>query len=194
MRLATLIALLCCIALQTQADVLDFIAERPAISGLFQQRIESAEGEEIERSSGGFKLMKPHYVFWNITEPDRQLLLAEGGSLTQIDWDLEVVVERTLSDQERGPMSWLMASREELDRAFVIDESVVDTVTLRSRESEALVREVAVVISEPALWEITVIDSVDQRIVISLMITEDVLLSAADFAMPETAFGGASAR
>lgn len=190
MRIAVSLVLLYLIVTPTHAGILEVIAGREGVSGTFLQRIESAEGQEIERSRGDFKLMKPHYLFWNITHPDRQLLLAKDHLLTQIDWDLEVVVERTLNEQERGPLAWLMASREALERVFLVDESDPDVVTLRSRDLEASVREVVIAIPEAALWEITVIDAAEQRIEIALTINEDTVPSLADFALPETDFVG----
>ena len=80
--------------------------------GQFTQEIISPEGEVLERSNGNFGLLRPHFLRWEILTPDSQLLLADGETLTQIDWDLEVVVERPISETASSPLQWLLASRD----------------------------------------------------------------------------------
>ena len=98
-------------ALPATADVLQEFVARDGISGQFTQRILSPEGTVLDESSGDFKLLKPHFFWWHITAPDNQLMVAANSSLTQIDWDLEVTVERQLSDTEKSPFYWLLVPR-----------------------------------------------------------------------------------
>ena len=65
-----------------QADVLETLAEREGMAGQFTQEIISPEGEVLERSSGSFGLLRPHFFRWEILTPDSQLLLADGETLT----------------------------------------------------------------------------------------------------------------
>jgi hypothetical protein len=81
------------------------------MAGQFTQEIISPEGEVLEQSSGSFGLLRPHFFRWEILTPDSQLLLADGEILTQIDWDLEVVVERPIPETASSPFQWLLASR-----------------------------------------------------------------------------------
>ena len=62
-----------------QADVLETLAEREGMAGQFTQEIISPEGEVLERSSGSFGLLRPHFFRWEILTPDSQLLLADGS-------------------------------------------------------------------------------------------------------------------
>ena len=51
--------LLVIVALTARADVLDLLAERQGMAGRFTQEILSSEGEMLERSAGGFALLRP---------------------------------------------------------------------------------------------------------------------------------------
>ena len=73
------------------ADVLAIFSERQGMSGQFIQRIVTPEGELLETSEGQFSLLRPHFMRWQIESPDQQLLIVNENTLTQIDWDLEVV-------------------------------------------------------------------------------------------------------
>ena len=105
-------------SLPATADVLQQFVAQDGIAGQFSQNILSPEGVVLDQSSGDFKLLKPHFFWWHITAPDNQLMVAADDRLTQIDWDLEVTVERQLSDSERSPFYWLLAPREALLGAF----------------------------------------------------------------------------
>lgn len=103
-----------------RADVLETLAAREGMAGQFTQEIISPEGEVLEQSNGNFALLRPHFFRWEILAPDSQLLLANSDQLTQIDWDLEVVVERPIVETASSPLQWLLASRATLDAAFDI--------------------------------------------------------------------------
>ena len=98
-----------------RADVLETLAAREGMAGQYTQEIISPEGEVLERSNGNFSLLRPHFFRWEILAPDSQLLLANSDQLTQIDWDLEVVVERPIVETASSPLQWLLASRARLD-------------------------------------------------------------------------------
>ena len=72
------------------ADVLAVLASGKACPDQFIQRIVTPEGELLETSEGQFSL-RPHFMRWQIESPDQQLLIVNENTLTQIDWDLEVV-------------------------------------------------------------------------------------------------------
>ena len=143
-------------AMPATADVLQQFVARDGLTGQFTQRILSPEGAVLEQSSGDFKLLKPHFFWWHITAPDNQLMVAVDNSLTQIDWDLEVTVERQLSDTERSPFYWLLAPRETLLTAFTLDATGA-AVTLTPRDPSAYYQRLLVA-QEQALLEVSLVD------------------------------------
>ena len=175
------------LALPAAADVLHQFVARDGISGQFNQNILSPEGVVLDQSSGDFKLLKPHFFWWHITTPDNQLMVAVDKTLTQIDWDLEVTVERQLSDTERSPFYWLLAPRETLLAAFTLD-ATTSAVTLTPRYESSYYQRVEVTQENPDLWRITLLDQGGQSIDITLSGSPEARLAPSDFSLPSVNF------
>ena len=180
----------CCgvlMSMALRADVLEALAEREGMAGQFAQEIISPDGEVLERSSGYFGLLRPHFLRWEILTPDRQLLLADGNLLTQIDWDLEVVVERPISEASSSPFQWLLASRAALDSAFEISVSG-DEATLIPRDLQSLYQRLEIARMPEAVWRLDAEDRGGQILRVVLREDTDNPPQAADFVAPPTAF------
>ena len=170
-----------------RADVLDALATREGMSGQFTQEIISLDGEVLERAIGNFGLMRPHFLRWEIMEPDRQLLLANGERLTQIDWDLEVTVERQFQKGHNSPLNWLLASRAELDSNF--DVSITDDMAvLVPKQLGSAYQRLEIARLPSSVWRLDAEDRGGQ--VLRIMLHEDIknLPRAADFVAPQTSF------
>lgn len=170
-----------------QLDILDMLATKEGMTGTFEQQIISPEGEPLETSNGQFSLLRPDSMRWEIESPDRQLLIASGQQLTQIDWDLEMVIERRLADRDPSILDWLLASEKELEAAFVI-EALEATVVLTPREPSLTLTRLEIARATPQIWEIAVTDSTAQVLKISLFEDPDRAPSASDFVAPATDF------
>ena len=170
-----------------QLDVLDMLASKEGMTGTFKQQIISPEGEPLETSSGQFSLLRPDSMRWDIESPDRQLLIASGQQLTQIDWDLEVVTERRLADRDPSILDWLLASEKELDAAFII-EALDSAIVLTPREPSLTLTRLEIAHDTPLIWEIAVTDSTAQVLKISLFEDPARMPEASDFVAPATDF------
>lgn len=170
-----------------QADVLEALAEREGMAGQFTQEIISPEGEVLERSSGSFGLLRPHFFRWEILTPDSQILLADGETLTQIDWDLEVVVERPISETASSPLQWLLASRTALDSAFDVSLSG-DAAVLISADSQSPFQRLHIEQMAETVWRLDAEDQGGQVLRVELRENVDSPPLIADFVAPPTAF------
>ena len=170
-----------------QADVLETLAGREGMAGQFTQEIISPEGEVLERSSGSFGLLRPHFFRWEILTPDSQLLLADGETLTQIDWDLEVIVERPMSETASSPLQWLLASRTALDSAFDISLSG-DAALLISADSQSPFQRLHIEQMAETVWRLDAEDQGGQVLRVELRENVDRPPQIADFVAPPTAF------
>lgn len=179
--------LLVMVALSARADVLDLLAARQGMAGEFTQEIFSSEGVLLERSSGEFALLRPRYLRWEIESPDRQLLIASDGRLTQVDWDLEVVVERQIPQDQRSPFDWLLASRSELEAAFSIEVSA-NTAVLTPYDPRALYQRLDITYEPAAGWQLRAEDRGGQVLNIELSEDRERPPHAADFVVPDTPF------
>ena len=170
------------------ADVLAIFSERQGMSGQFIQRIVTPEGELLETSEGQFSLLRPHFMRWQIESPDQQLLIVNENTLTQIDWDLEVVSTRVMTPENRSALDWLMAPAEELQQTFDITRSSRQA-TLIPREQISAFRRLEIEFEAGSLrWELSLTDSAGQILTVTLTENPDVVPARSDFDAPQTDF------
>ena len=170
------------------ADVLQVFSERQGMSGQFIQRIVTPEGELLETSEGQFSLLRPHFMRWQIESPDQQLLIVNENTLTQIDWDLEVVSTRAMTPENRSALDWLMAPAEELQQTFDITRSSRQA-TLIPRKQISAFRRLEIEFEAGSLrWELSLTDSAGQILTVTLTENPDVMPARSDFDAPQTDF------
>lgn len=184
-----LVAIACLLkGVTASGDPLDALATKAFLSGTFTQSIVSPEGLLLEQAEGRFQLLRPDYFWWRIQVPDQQLLVAVDGQLTQIDWDLEVVTRRDFSPQDRTVLQWLLASREEIEKAFTVERRG-QLLKLAARETDAPVVDLTIEYSrDTSLWRLTMTDRGGQVIKLALKEELDRSLSPEDFALPTIHF------
>ena len=170
-----------------RADVLEMLAAREGMAGQFKQEIISPEGEVLERSNGNFALLRPHFFRWEILTPDSQLLLANSEELTQIDWDLEVVVERPIAETASSPLQWLLASRAKLDATFDISLSG-DAAMLIPVDPQSPYGRLDIARVSDAVWRLDAEDRGGQVLRVELRENIDRPPQIADFVAPLTPF------
>lgn len=170
-----------------RADVLETLAARKGIAGQYTQEIISPEGAVLERSHGNFSLLRPHFFRWEILTPDNQLLLANSDQLIQIDWDLEVVVERPITETASSPLQWLLASRTTLDSAFDISLTG-DAAELIPVDSQSPYQRLAIKQMAETVWRLDVEDRGGQVLRVELRENIDRPPQIADFVAPPTPF------
>lgn len=170
-----------------KADVLDDLSDRDGMAGEFVQKIISPDGLVIDQSRGTFGLLRPHFMRWEIHDPDRQLILADNQSLTQIDWDLEVVVVRPILEEGRSPLKWLLASRSELESAFNVASSDAHVVLL-PRDPNADFNRLEITRVSPSGWRLKATDPTGQTLSVTLQEDLENQPRQADFVVPNTPF------
>ena len=180
---------LCAALLSTglRADVLETLAAREGMAGQFTQEIISPEGEVLERSNGNFALLRPHFFRWEILAPDSQLLLANSDQLTQIDWDLEVVVERPIVETASSPLQWLLAPRATLDSAFDIYLAGYSAVLIPV-DLQSPYQRLDIALISKTVWRLDAEDRGGQVLRVELRENIDRPPQIADFVAPLTPF------
>jgi hypothetical protein len=169
------------------ADVLDALAEKNSIAGHFIQRVISPDEVVLESAKGQFRVLRPDYVWWQIDAPERQLLIAAGDKLTQIDWDLEVIVERDITEETRSVLHWLLAPRSVLENAFEIEMSDAEALLTPVAKGAGFLSMSISRVGED-VWTLRITDLGRQVIEISLIENPDILLDVTAFDAPETTF------
>ena len=171
----------------TLADVLLELAGRNSFAGHFTQQVLSPDGVILETAAGQFRMLRPDFFWWQIETPDRQLLLAAGNKITQIDWDLEIVTEREITDETRTVLHWLLAPRSELEDTFAIELSDSAAMLTPLETGMGFLR-LGVSRINDADWQLRITDLSHQ--VLEFVLTEDPerSLDVSAFDVPETAF------
>ena len=169
------------------ADVLHDLAEKHSFAGRFTQRVISPEATVLETATGQFRLLRPDYFWWEIESPERQLLIAVGDTLTQIDWDLEVVVEREITNETRSSLHWLLAPRSELESAFEITLSDAEALLTPVGDGSGVLSIAISRVSDEA-WTLRITDLGRQVLEFSLLENPELSIEVSAFDVPETAF------
>ena len=180
-----LVGLLHCSAVV--ADVLSDLAGKYSIAGHFTQRVLSADGIALESAQGRFRLLRPDYFWWQIETPERQLLISVGNKLTQIDWDLEVVVEREITHEARSALQWLLAPRRELESAFAIEHSDAGVVLTAISDAQGF-SSIALGYQDEEVWALSITDLSGQVLEFLLFEDPEIAIDATAFEVPETPF------
>ncbi len=188
MRALVSAALFCMLAApMVVADVLDELAKKNSFAGSFTQRVVGPDGVVIETATGHFRLMRPDFFWWQIDSPERQLLIAAGDTMTQIDWDLEVVAEREITAETRSALHWLLAPRPELETAFDIEVSDAG-VSLTPVSDDHGFLSIAVSRADEYGWILSITDLGYQVLEFSLLENPAIAVDASGFNVPETPF------
>ena len=155
--------------------------------GDFEQRIDDEHGQRLSTSRGRFALQKPRLFRWEIQAPGKQTFVSDGESLWQQDFDLETSSVDRLDHASSSPLELLMATEGALTSRF--DISRVDGVlTLVPKEEGDLFESVTLRDVENDRHEMSIIDGLQQRIVIILTIDPTAAPAPDAFVIPESAY------
>lgn len=167
-------------ARQAKSENVTSILAKNSLSGAFEQRILSSDGEELSASEGTFAILRPHFFRWIVTAPGQLELVADGNFLWQHDLDLNTVSRRTIDPDVNLPLQLLLRDDASLTEQFDIrrDEA---SVILTPKYNERLFASIEIEFSQAQPRKIYVTDTTGQNIEISLTVADDVTVSAKDF-------------
>jgi chaperone LolA len=97
-----------------------FLAGTRSARGEFTQTLVRPGGRVLETLKGRFAFIRPGRFRWEVLEPYRQLLLADGETLFFFDEDLNQVTERRLDQALAATPAAILFGSESIDRDFTI--------------------------------------------------------------------------
>ena len=97
-----------------------FLADTRSARGEFTQTLVRPGGRVLETLKGRFAFIRPGRFRWEVLEPYRQLLLADGETLYFFDEDLNQVTERKLDQALSATPAAILFGAESIDRDFTI--------------------------------------------------------------------------
>ena len=191
-KIVLLLALgLCLVAGIARSDsadtekLIERLADVQQLQGQFRQT-QYANGDDalISASGGNFKLLKPHYVAWEIDSPDNQLIVADGEHLWHFDRDLETVTRRPVAGQkDLSPLQILAGDTAQLREKFLVSNTGEGRFRLAPIDDDAAFRALTLVFVDGQISAMEVVDKLNQRLFIELLeVDATTTLVPADFA------------
>ncbi|MBA2655152.1 MAG: outer membrane lipoprotein chaperone LolA [Gammaproteobacteria bacterium] len=151
----------------TASQQLDkFLSNFHSMSANFQQT-SIIKKSTAKKSIGTMALERPGKFRWEITSPNRQVIIADGKYLWIYDVDLEQATKQSLGKDAHSPAILLSGSTAALEERFNIIDSKQEgskvIFNLKPKRSQDMVQRVELVFENDKLHQMSVIDNLGQK-------------------------------
>jgi chaperone LolA len=136
-RVVPLLLLLFVTSVRGDDTLWQLLDAREGAAGAFVQELYDEEGELLERATGRYAVLRPHFFRWEIEYPDRQLIVAAGDTLWHYDIDLATATRRTAADSALTPLALLGRDIADLQQRFSVEDLGDQRYLLRPNYPEA---------------------------------------------------------
>jgi len=107
---------------QSSVELDTFLQGLQTLQADFRQTVRDGEGRIVEQSSGVLAIHRPNRFRWHYTEPNEQIIVADGKRLWLYDVDLEQVTERSMEQSLSGTPAALLSGGEDIRNSFNVDQ------------------------------------------------------------------------
>lgn len=135
----------------------------------FTQTIMNARGQILQKISGKMSIQRPGHFRWEVTQPNRQLLIADGQHIWFYDIDLQqITIQKQKIAHTDSPAALLSESPKNLTQLFIIHPLMdVQGFTLFPKNKNALFQSITLIFQKNRLREMRLTDKLDQQTVIN---------------------------
>ncbi|WP_342220051.1 outer membrane lipoprotein chaperone LolA [Rickettsiella endosymbiont of Miltochrista miniata] len=135
----------------------------------FTQTVMNSKGQILQQLSGKMVIQRPGRFRWEVTQPSRQLLIADGQRIWFYDIDLQQITVQTQKTADSdSPAALLSDSPKNLTQQFVIHPLMdVQGFTLFPKNKNALFQSITLIFEKNRLREMRLTDKLDQQTVIN---------------------------
>ena len=114
-------------------------------------------------------IQRPGRFRWELRQPNRQLLIADGQRIWFYDIDLQqITIQKQKTADPDSPAALLSDSPKNLNQLFVIHPLMdVQGFTLFPKNKNALFQNITLIFKNNLLYEMHLIDKLDQQTVIN---------------------------
>jgi len=161
------------------------------LQGGFEQR-QYGEGDEVLRTSTGvFRLLRPFYFSWEISTPDRQLVVANARYLGHYDMDLQTATRRPVAGNiDASPLQVLGGDESALRGQYRVEQTGADTFLLVPLNSDHGFRRLSVTFNGDTIGSMDIVDKLGQRVVVDFrQVDAQTPLASSDFEFTPPAEG-----
>ena len=148
----------------------------------FTQAQYGTRGELLEQARGRVRLARPKFR-WELVEPYRQVIVADGETLKVYDPDLEQVSIRPIEEALRdAPLAVLTGSQATLNADYAVARLEPERFSLRPLADDALIAEIILAFEGSRLSRIAIRGPLGQRTDVHLNRFEEVsVVQPSDF-------------
>lgn len=156
----------------------------------FTQTIMNSRGQILQQISGKMTIQRPGCFRWEVMQPNKQLLIADGQRILFYDIDLQqITIQKQKTADTDSPAALLSESPKNLTQLFVIHPLMdIQGFTLFPKNKNALFQSISLIFQKDRLHEMRLTDKLDQQTIINFSQVElNPHLSAKtfQFAMPK---------
>jgi len=123
--------------------------------------------QPAKNASGHMALQRPGKFRWEITQPNRQIIIADGQYLWIYDVDLEQATRQSLNKDVHSPAILLSGSSQAIEQRFTLIHSERkgqnSIFQLKPKNNQDLVQQVELKFTHDKLSEMSVMDSLGQK-------------------------------
>ena len=116
-----LLFFLVCPASSDELPVVTYLRGLEFFSAEFQEQRFSPEGAMVSSSQGKCRIHRPRKLYWEYSEPARQLIISDGETLWIYEPELEQVIKSSISTMSSSALSPLLESRERIDKLYTFE-------------------------------------------------------------------------
>jgi len=156
----------------------------------FTQTVMNSRGQILQQISGKMTIQRPGCFRWEVMQPNKQLLIADGQRILFYDIDLQqITIQKQKTVDTDSPAALLSESPKNLTQLFVIHPLMdIQGFTLFPKNKNALFQSISLIFQKDRLHEMRLTDKLDQQTIINFSQVElNPHLSAKtfQFAMPK---------
>jgi outer membrane lipoprotein carrier protein len=153
-------------AQNSQAQLNDLLSHFQSMSAHFTQQSITKKGSP-KNSSGTMALQRPGKFRWEITQPNHQVIIADGKYLWIYDVDLEQATRQVLTKDTNSPAVLLSGSSDAIEQRFVIDNFMQEGsqlfFKLKPKGKQDMLQWVELTFVDKKLNQMAVVDHLEQR-------------------------------
>jgi outer membrane lipoprotein carrier protein len=140
-----------------------------SIRANFIQTVMDGRGQILQKTTGQMTLQRPGRFRWQVEQPNRQLLIADGQRIWFYDVDLQqVVIQKQQVVDVNSPAALLSDAPKNLTKHFNIAFlENMQSFYLLPKDKSALFRSIILVFQQDRLYEMRLADKLGQQTVIN---------------------------
>ncbi len=156
-----------CWAMSASESLSNLLHQLKSVQANFQQKVTDVKGNVLQQTSGHLFLQRPGRFRWEVTQPTKQLLVADGQQIWFYDIALQQVTRKKQPKSENSPIALLSEAPKNLTQNYVITFLMdVQGFYLIPRDKNALFRSISLIFKKDKLQEMRLLDKLDQETVI----------------------------